>query len=124
MEAFEAFRAQGYEGAMVRNLDAPYEGKRSYGLQKVKEFDSAEFRIVGCCEGRGKLQGHVAAFQCVTPAGAPFEAKMEGELGRLKAYFEDHALWRGKLLEVKFQGYTTKNRVPRFPVGLRFRDDI
>lgn len=123
MTAFRYFRSLGYEGAMVRNLNSPYEGKRSYHLQKVKEFDEAEFRIIGVLEGRGKLQGHVGSFTCVTADGEEFEAKMEGELSNLKTLFENPTLWQGRLLTVQYQGLTTKNKVPRFPVGLRFREE-
>ncbi len=58
MLAFERFLAQGYEGLMVRNLGGLYVNKRSYDLQKVKEFDSAEYPVIAVEEGRGKLAGH------------------------------------------------------------------
>jgi DNA ligase-1 len=38
MTAFEHFLSQGYEGCMVRNMDGLYVNKRSYDLQKIKEF--------------------------------------------------------------------------------------
>ena len=122
MAAFELFRAQGYEGAIVRNAAGLYVNKRSYDLQKVKEFDDAEFRIVGVKEGRGKLAGH-GIFECVTKAGAPFEAKMIGALAELRKYYENPALAVGKLLTVQYQGLTNKSGVPRFPVALRIRND-
>lgn len=124
LEAHKKFVEMGYEGAIIRNLDSQYEGKRSYGLQKLKEFQEKEFKIVGIIEGRGKLQGTVGSFQCVTEAGVTFEAKMEGKLERLKEFFENHSLWEGKQLTVRFQNYTKKKNVPRFPVGLRIREDI
>lgn len=113
---------KGYEGVMLRNLSSFYVNKRSYGLQKVKEFDDAEFRIVGIEEGRGKLQGHVGSFICVTQDGKEFLAKMRGETSRLKELFENHSLWNGKLLTVQYQGLTGKEKVPRFPVGVAIRD--
>jgi DNA ligase-1 len=124
LAAFRACLAEGYEGAMIRNLDSPYVGKRSYDLQKLKEFFEAEFPIVGIDEGKGKLQGSVASFRCRTPEGQEFSAKMEGSLSRLREFFENHSLWEGKTLTVRYQKYTRKNRVPRFPVALRFREDI
>lgn len=121
-EVFEQFRSEGYEGAMLRNLDGKYVNKRSYDLQKVKEFDDDEFPIVGFEEGRGKLAGHVGAFVCRTKSGKEFLAKMRGETSRLKEYFDNHALWSGKLLTVQYQGLTGKEGVPRFPVGVTMRD--
>lgn len=112
----------GYEGAMVRNLKSPYEGKRSVNLQKVKEFKDDEFDIIGIEEGRGKLMGHAAAFVCKTPEGKEFKAKMKGDTTRLKDFFNDHSLWEGKQLTVRFFEYTAKEGVPRFPVGIAIRD--
>lgn len=122
MLAFERFLGQGYEGLMVRNMDGLYVGKRSYDLQKVKEFIDAEFKVVGVEEGRGKLAGH-AIFVCVTDKGEQFKAKMKGETIKLKEYFDHPETAIGKLLTVKFQGWTKYN-VPRFPVGLRFKEEL
>lgn len=119
---FKKFRDAGYEGAMARNAAGGYEQKRSYNLQKVKEFEDAEFEIVGVSEGKGKLRGNVGAFVCKTAAGDTFEAKPKGNQDQWKPYLVDHSLWTGKLLVVQFQGLTNKNGVPRFPVGLRLKD--
>ena len=120
--AYEKFKAEGYEGAMVRNLNSPYEYKRSNHLQKMKEFADAEFEIIGGEEGRGKLQGHLGAFICVTKDGTEFKVKMTGETSRLKEYWINQKKYIGELLTVKFQGCTTANKVPRFPVGIRIRE--
>jgi DNA ligase-1 len=119
---FNIWREQGYEGAMIRNANGLYVNKRSYDLQKIKEFDDAEFDIIGIDEGRGKLQGHVGAFLCRTGDGKSFLAKMSGDTANLKTYFTDHKLWEGKRLTVKYQGLTGANGVPRFPVGVAIRD--
>lgn len=122
MLAFERFLEQGYEGAMARNADGLYVNKRSYDLQKIKQFDDGEFKVIGVEEGRGKLKGH-AVFVCEYE-GRPFNAKMKGRLEDLKQYWEAPDLALGRMLTVKFQGYTKKNNVPRFPVALRFREDV
>lgn len=121
-DLFESWRQEGYEGAMLRNSDGLYVNKRSYDLQKVKEFDDAEFQITGIDEGRGKLAGHVGAFVCKTADGKEFLAKMRGSTENLKKYFDDHSTWKGKKLTVQYQGLTGKEGVPRFPVGVSFRD--
>lgn len=123
MGFFDGFKGLGYEGAMLRNMDSKYVNKRSYDLQKVKEFDDAEFDIIGIDEGRGKLAGHVGAFRCRTEGGKEFLAKMSGETIRLRDYFLNHSLWAGKRLTVQYQGLTGKEGVPRFPVGLRIREE-
>ena len=119
--AFADFLAQGYEGAMARNLMSPYENKRSNNLQKIKEFDDAEFKIIGIEEGRGQLIGHAGSCTCLLPDGRTFSVKMAGETSKLKEAFKNPTLWLGKLLTVKFQGRTSAG-LPRFPVGLRLRD--
>lgn len=121
MELFEVALSKGMEGLMLRNADGLYANKRSYDLQKVKEFDDAEFSIVGVEEGRGKLAGH-AIFVCQTEAGKQFLAKMKGDTARLKMFFDDHSLWQGKKLTVQYQGLTGAEKVPRFPVGIAIRD--
>lgn len=121
MTAFEHFKNEGYEGVMVRNDHSKYVNKRSYDLQKVKEFDDSEFEIIGITEGRGKLAGH-AIFVCVDHKGDEFEAKMKGDTEKLKEYFENHSLWKGRKLTVQYQGLTGAKKVPRFPVGLRLRE--
>lgn len=122
MVYFEQFVAQGYEGSMLRNETSKYVNKRSYDLLKVKEFEDAEFKIIGIEEGRGKLAGHVGAFVCQTKDGKEFKAKAKGDTANLKKYFESSQLWEGKLLTVQYQGLTGKEGVPRFPVGVVIRD--
>lgn len=121
MERYADFRADGYEGAMVRNLGGLYVPNRSYDLQKIKTTESNEFEILGITEGRGKLMGHAATFVCRTSEGKEFEAKLSGSIGRLKEYFEDHSRWKGKMLTVKYQNLTSDG-IPRFPVGIAVRD--
>lgn len=120
-EFFTKYRDLGYEGAMLRNVGGMYHNKRSADLIKVKEMQDAEFEIVGIDEGRGKLAGHVGSFVCKTASGDTFNAKMSGNLGRLKEFFNDHSLWEGKTLTVQFQDLTAYG-IPRFPVGLRIRE--
>jgi len=124
MQAHVDFMEHGYEGAMVRNFDGMYKNKRSYDLQKIKEFDEEEFLITNVkVQTKGKMKGK-AVFICETKAGNPFDAKMKGKLDDLKQYADDPSLAIGRQLTVQFQGYTRKNNVPRFPVALRFREDI
>lgn len=122
MFAFERFRAQGYEGAMARNADGAYVGKRSYDLLKLKEFEDAEFVVVDVEEGRGKMAGH-AVFLCKGFGVAHFRAKMKGELSELKKYFDKPELAVGRQLTVQYQGLT-KTGLPRFPVGIRLKEDV
>lgn len=120
---FNHFLEMGYEGAMARNTNGHYLNKRSYDLLKIKEFIDEEFPVIGVEEGRGKLVGH-AIFVCKTKSNVEFRAKLKGKQEELKQYFERPNLAVGRQLTVKHQGYTNKNGVPRFPVAMRFREDV
>jgi ATP-dependent DNA ligase len=117
---FTSWRLIGYEGAMVRNSKSMYEGKRSYGLQKIKEFDDAEFKITGIKAGRGRM-AECAIFTCTTSKGDLFDCKMEGSLDVLKEILKNPRSVIGKMLTVRYQGLTNGN-LPRFPIGVCVRD--
>ena len=119
---FTLHRKLGYEGSMVRLLGFPYENKRSAQLLKVKEFTDCEFEIVGVEEGRGKLTGH-GIFVCHTSDRKEFRVKMAGETDKLKDFWVNKKKYIGKKLTVQFQGVTS-DELPRFPVGLRLREDL
>jgi len=51
----------GYEGSILR-LNGGYECKRSYNLQKFKDFQDKEATIVGYVEGKGKRLGTLGKF--------------------------------------------------------------
>ena len=53
--------AQGYEGSMLR-LNKKYEHKRSYNLQKFKDFSDTEATITGYEAGKGKFTGLIGKF--------------------------------------------------------------
>ena len=90
---------------------------------KKLEFDDTEFKIIGVKVGtKGSMAGK-AVFTCELPNNQTFDCKMKGNMDELKKYADDPSLVIGKILTVQYQGYT-KYGIPRFPVGLRFREDI
>lgn len=124
IEWFSDYREDGFEGAMVRNVDSPYLiGKRSYDLQKVKEFDDEEFIITNVVAGVGKMEDK-GVFICATESGAEFKVKMVGELDSLRAYLDNPEDYIGRYITVKFQGKHKDTGIPRFGVGLRLREEI
>ena len=52
---------QGYEGSMLRT-NGFYEQKRSYNLQKFKDFHDTEATIIGYEAGKGKFTGLIGKF--------------------------------------------------------------
>jgi DNA ligase-1 len=55
---------QGYEGIMIKDLDAPYECKRSSFWMKWKPTITVDLNIVGTEEGTGRNQGRLGALIC------------------------------------------------------------
>ena len=63
--------AQGYEGSMLR-LNKKYEHKRSYNLQKFKDFHDTEATIIGYVDGKGKREGTLGKFLMQDDDGVEF----------------------------------------------------
>ena len=112
--------ANGYEGVMIRDPKSPYQGKRSYYLQKYKKFDDEEFEVVGFQEGQGNDIGTVI-WVCETPEGNRFTVRPMGTRAEKQKMFQNAKDYVGEMLTVKFQDYTVAG-IPRFPVGVTFRD--
>ena len=62
---------EGYEGSILR-LDRPYECKRSYNLQKFKDFHDTEATIIGYVDGKGKRIGTLGKFIMQDDDGVEF----------------------------------------------------
>jgi len=61
----------GYEGSILR-LDTPYQCKRSYSLQKFKDFHDTEATIIGYVDGKGKREGTLGKFLMQDDDGVEF----------------------------------------------------
>ena len=68
---YDGFLKQGYEGSILR-LNGPYEQKRSYNLQKFKDFSDNEATIVGYEAGKGKFTGLIGKFIMQDDIGVEF----------------------------------------------------
>ena len=67
----KSFLEKDYEGSILR-LDTKYQNKRSYGLQKFKDFHDAEATIVGYVPGKGKRTGTLGKFMMQDDKGVEF----------------------------------------------------
>lgn len=56
--------AQGFEGIMIKSVDAPYECKRSSFWMKWKPTITVDLDIIGFEEGTGRNQGRLGAIIC------------------------------------------------------------
>lgn len=107
------FIEEGYEGLMVRN-NAEYEQKRTFNLQKLKDFMESEFKIIGVTEDKNQE----AVFTCICSNGE-FSVKPEGTREYRQSLLKENNI--GKLLTVEYFGLTSEG-IPRFPVGKAIRD--
>lgn len=116
----------GYEGTIVRQGRFGYEdGKRSKSLMKKKDFQDAEFEIVGVEEGKPNLRlgKRVGIYRCVTKDGKEFTVTSPGDATEKHSHAENGVTNIGLMLTVKFFNYTPDG-VPFHPVALRVREDI
>ncbi len=67
----KSFLEKDYEGSILR-LDGSYQRKRSYNLQKFKDFHDAEATIVGYVPGKGKRTGTLGKFVMQDDKGVEF----------------------------------------------------
>jgi len=112
---------EGYEGLMLRNKAGPYKiGYRSKDLQKYKEFQDDEFEVIGFTEGDGGEKGCVI-WTCQTKEGTVFSVRPRGTHEDRQELFKKAKTFVGKNLTVRFQELTDDG-IPRFPVGIAFRD--
>jgi len=54
----------GYEGVMIKDVDAPYECKRTHSWLKAKPFIEVTLEVVEIEEGTGRNEGRLGAFVC------------------------------------------------------------
>ena len=115
----DQYVAEGFEGIVVRNPNKPYGfGKRTNDMIKVKEYQDAEFEIVGLSEG---LRDEDMCFVCITDKGIEFKAKPMGNRELKQQYREDLDSLIGKMATVKFF-YLSDEGTPLQPVLKCIRD--
>ena len=122
MDAHGRFISEGYEGAILRLFEGLYLwGYRSSELLKVKEFQDAEFKVVSARDGKGKMAGGVI-WTCKNDlTDGFFECTMKVTMDERKRFFRESKKYLGKLLTIRFFD-RTDDSLPRFPVGIVFRD--
>ena len=117
---FTEYVQEGYEGIMLRNKKGAYVNNRSHDLQKYKEFEEDEFRIVGFREAEGRDSGTVI-WRCATKTGDEFDCRPVGSVEHRKQLFQNAQANVGRMLTIKFQELSEKG-IPRFLSGKSIRD--
>ena len=119
-EQHATFVTDGFEGIMLRCPTGAYKHSRSADLLKYKEFFDAEYEVVGFKEGEGQEKGCVL-WTCKTEDGKTFHCRPRGTREDRVELFHHGLEYVGKKLTVRFQELTDEG-LPRFPVGIAFRD--
>ena len=121
--------SQGFEGVMVKSLDAPYECKRNTSWMKYKPVLTVDLEVVGVEEGTGRNKGRLGALVC---HGVDHGKEISVNVGSgfsdsdRTDYWENRNLIVGQTAEIlcdvitQNQDGTYSLRFPRF---VRFRDD-
>ena len=115
------FVGQGYEGTIVRNANGKYAiNQRSNDLQKYKDFQDAEFKIVDVKEGNGSDAG-LAIFVCLNKNGTEFSCRPEGDKEYRSDLFRNREKLVGQFLTIRYQSLNESGS-PQFPVGISVRE--
>jgi DNA ligase-1 len=122
LKARDLYLKHGFEGAMVKDLDSPYQFKRSIAMLKVKKMETVDGKVVGFEEGKGKCKGVLGALQVevdgvVTSVGGGYSDAQRSDLWKHR---EDLI---GRIVEVQYQNFTKSDHKLRFPVYVRHRPD-
>jgi DNA ligase 1 len=121
------FVHDGYEGMMYRLMNMSYKpGKRSYEIQKRKDFQEDDFQILYANEGKGRAKGMAVSFTCTKFSNelgedATFEVPMNGTDEYRIMLWNSPESFRGKWLQTRYLNLSVYG-IPEIPKGLQIRD--
>ena len=114
-------KANGYEGSMLRT-NSLYEQKRSYTLQKVKDWSDTEATITGYVEGKGKFAKGLGKWLAVDKDGREVEIPWPTlTIENRKQMWQARKEYIGKLLTFEFFERTPAGAY-RFPRAKTIRN--
>jgi DNA ligase-1 len=111
---YESYLNAKQEGQIIR-MDEKYQNKRTKFLLKRKEFQDAEFVILGIYEGKGNKSGMAGYAEMVTKDGKIFNSNIKGDFEFLKTLLKNREKLAGKKATVQYFNLTPDEKVPRFP---------
>ena len=121
---YTLFIKDGYEGMMYRQKEGLYEFKRSYGIQKRKDFKEEDFIILDVEDGQGRAANLAVNVICYSPAaGESFKAPINGTEEYRTELFNNRTLWEGRYATVRFLNYSEYG-IPVIPKCVAIRDQI
>lgn len=129
LKAYDSFVEDGYEGIIIRHVDAQYVRRRSLYVLKFKPKKEDIYQIVGfkqMIDKTGQPKPMLGALECVSNLGEDTFSVGSGmtDAFRLRWWPEVKAAELvGKSVRVKYQHITAKHS-PRFPVFVEIVEPI
>lgn len=125
---YERFVNDGYEGAIVKNLDSPYRCKRTNDWLKIKPVKDFTLKLIDIVEGTGKYQFSLGALvgqsidypNIIVHVGTGFSDSLREQIWANKSKL----LGSNTLFDISSDGLTNDNSSFRFPRFLKFRGDL
>ena len=112
---------EGYEGAMIKDPDAPYRFGRSYAVMKLKDFHDVDLKIAGFVEGTGRHVGKLGAV-VVNYEGVDVQVGSGFSDDLREQIWSNQNDFIGRLIEIRYQEVTPDGSL-RFPTFVCFRND-
>lgn len=100
---FHKFLSYGWEGLMVKNVESPYEWKRTKNIQKMKLMDTVDLEVLGLTEAEGEGQGLVGTIQCAYKGAVLNIGTGKMTENDRRQYMADPNKLIGKTIEVLYQ---------------------
>lgn len=117
----DEFVEDGYEGAMVKDLDAPYKFGRGPEVMKLKAFHDVDLKIEKLIEGTGRHSGKLGSV-AVSYQGVEVQVGSGFSDSLREAIWADPDSFVGRMIEVRYQEVTPDGSL-RFPTFVCFRND-
>ena len=112
-ELYGEFIEDGYEGAILRNPNAPYQHFRTNDLIKLKPFDDMEVIILDIIDpGSGNWGGTGKTAAVRMDNGKEFTATFKGSRETAIKILHEKDKWIGQKVTITYNGFTGKNVVP------------
>jgi len=115
------FVNSGFEGAMIKYVDAPYKFGRGFEVMKMKVFHDMDLPIEALLEGTGKHTGKLGSVQVLfngveVQIGSGFSDDLR------ETIWNDPDSFVGRVIEIRYQEVTQDGSL-RFPTFVCFRND-
>lgn len=124
---YDRYIDEGYEGFIIREMNAPYCRTRTGAMMKFKPKATDTYEITGVYEAiaeDGTPKGMIGGFNCIDDMGTYFQVGA-GKLNHIARreiwveYLDNPYMFIGKMLEVEYQTMSDKNKVPLFSRAVR-----